>query len=154
MNKQTLLCRGKICSYKLMRKCLDLPLLQFLGFGVGCLNCVFSRERAAAACCAFLMDGPEAMQSSLSPIFRHTVKFFLCAGPDSSVSLYWCWIQNSPILQLTAGLKKARKFADNFHTLQTRYYVSHICGFYKKKIQGQKSLAAERQTKYLRKRYL
>ena len=37
---------------------------------------------AAAACWAFLMEGPEAMYSSTSPNFKHTVKDFLCAGPE------------------------------------------------------------------------
>ena len=38
---------------------------------------------AAAACCAFLIEGPEAMYSSLSPSFRQTVNDFLCAGPKN-----------------------------------------------------------------------
>ena len=80
----------------------------FFAFGLGCLKLVFSRLMAAAACWtnerkvlrlltnerqvftwAFLMLGPLALYSSLSPILRHTVKLFLWAGPDSSVSLYW-----------------------------------------------------------------
>lgn len=63
---------------------------KFFALGDGCLNWVFSRAMAAAACWAFFILGPLAIYSSLSPIFRHTVKVFLCAGPDSSVSLYWC----------------------------------------------------------------
>ena len=43
---------------------------------------VFSNAIAAAACCAFLIEGPEAMYSSLSPSFKQTVKDFLCAGPE------------------------------------------------------------------------
>ena len=66
-----------------------LAFFMLFALGLGCLKLVFSRLMAAAACCAFLMLGPLALYSSLSPILRHTVKFFLWAGPDSSVSLYW-----------------------------------------------------------------
>ena len=40
---------------------------------------------AAAACCAFLMDGPDAMYSSESPNFKQTVNDFLCAGPTKEI---------------------------------------------------------------------
>ena len=57
------------------------PFLVVFAFGGGCFNEVFSNAMAAAACCAFLMDGPDAIYSSESPNFKQTVKDFLCAGP-------------------------------------------------------------------------
>ena len=66
--------------------------LTSLVFGGGCFNLVFSNAIAAAACWAFLIEGPEALYSSTSPNLRQTVNVFLWAGPDSSVNLYWCWI--------------------------------------------------------------
>ena len=58
-----------------------IPLLVAFVFGGGCFNDVFSNAIAAAACCAFLMDGPDATYSSTSPNFKQTVNDFLCAGP-------------------------------------------------------------------------
>ena len=57
-------------------------LVQGFGFGRGCLSLVFSSAIAAAACWAFLIEGPVARYSSVSPSFRHTVKFFLWEGPE------------------------------------------------------------------------
>ena len=63
----------------------DSRFLTTLCLGGGCLSIVFSSAMAAAACCAFLIEGPDALYSS-SPTSRQTVKLFLWAGPDSSVS--------------------------------------------------------------------
>lgn len=56
--------------------------------GGGCFSLVFSKAMAAAACWAFLIEGPDAMYSSLSPNLRHTVNVFLWGGPASSVKRY------------------------------------------------------------------
>ena len=68
------------------------PFLVVFVFGGGCLSEVFSNAMAAAACCAFLIEGPEAIYSSLSPNFRQTVKDFLCAGPENIIM--YCHIQD------------------------------------------------------------
>ena len=52
--------------------------------------------------CTFLMEGPEAVYSSCSPILRQTVKVFLCAGPASSVRRYWC----ATLLNLASSLTR------------------------------------------------
>ena len=57
------------------------PFFVAFAFGGGCFSEVFSRAIAAAACWAFLIDGPDAMYFSESPNFKQTVKDFLCAGP-------------------------------------------------------------------------
>ena len=51
----------------------DLLFLTSLLLGGGCFSLVFSIAIAAAACWAFLIEGPEAMYSSVSPNFRQTV---------------------------------------------------------------------------------
>ena len=63
----------------------DSRFLATLCFGGGCFSFVFSNAMAAAACCAFFMEGPDAMYSS-SPTSKQTVNVFLWAGPDSSVN--------------------------------------------------------------------
>ena len=65
--------------------CADSRFLAILCLGGGCFSLVFSNAMAAAACCALLIEGPDALYSS-SPTSRQTVKDFLCAGPDSSVN--------------------------------------------------------------------
>ena len=70
----------------------NLLFLTSLLFGGGCLSLVFSKAMAAAACWAFLIEGPDAMYSSVSPNLRHTVNSFLWGGPASSVKRYWCCI--------------------------------------------------------------
>ena len=75
-----------------IKKILYLLFLTSLVFGGGCFNFVFSKAMAAAACWAFLIEGPEAIYSSTSPNLRQTVNVFLWAGPASSVKRYWCWI--------------------------------------------------------------
>ena len=83
--------------------CADSRFLATLCFGGGCFSFVFSNAIAAAACCAFLMEGPDAMYSS-SPTSRQTVKVFLWAGPDSSVSWFKVERQDDKITLATKYL--------------------------------------------------
>lgn len=69
----------------------------------------------------FLIEGPDAMNSSLSPILRQTEKIFLCAGPLSSVNLYWCGTWNKRV-KISNKLSSS---TGKFKLRQGNFFLTH-----------------------------